>query len=356
MLGLFRLAWQNLGMTLMLLAVASPMVLSFYAGGWVAHYNWNSKQYTRSDLTGRIAVVTGGNTGLGKQTVRELVLSGGHVIITARTLRLGEDAIASMNLTMGEKERIKVLPLELGDFESIRAFPDLFVSLPAEFFFHKPPRIDILILNAGVMLGTPTLPTSNYTTTKSGFELHIGVNHLGHALLARLLLPFLNDGPPLPRVVVVSSGLESRSYEEGVAFDSWVKQDPRYSDGVAYAQSKLANILFVRGLADHVKDKVLVFSCHPGIIQTDLGRHMVSQLSLTKRLAMVVFNLATASVEQGAHNQLYLATAKELEDGILQGFYFDPVGMHNLPRHPQSMNKTLISLLWQKTEDIVGKF
>lgn len=201
-----------------------------------------------------------------------------------------------------------------------------------------------------------------FELTKDGLEAHIGVNHLAHFHLTQLLLPKLKASAPA-RVVSVSSAAESQAYAEGIRFDLWEARGEDYEDGNAYGQSKLANLLFARELAHRLEGTgVSAFSCHPGIIVTELGRYMAAQMGAEAAAAGefakaansfggMLMNSAMLSAADGALTQLYLATSPALP---FNGGYYVPIATVAEPKHPQARNLTLQTLLWETSEAVIA--
>ncbi|HEX4352598.1 MAG TPA: oxidoreductase, partial [Polyangiales bacterium] len=207
------------------------------------------------DQTGRTAIVTGANTGIGRETARMLALKGANVILACRNADKGQAAIASI---LAEKPagRVSVETLDLSDLESVAAFANDFRS--------RHDRLDLLIENAGVMV--PPLGR-----TRQGFELQFGTNHLGHFALAGRLLPLI-ERTTGSRIVVVSSTAQNFGKID-LSDLNW--ESRRYSAWLAYGQSKLANILFTLELSRRLSARgssVRVTAAHPGYTATDLQR------------------------------------------------------------------------------------
>jgi len=244
-----------------------------------------------ADLTGKYAVVTGGNSGIGIETVRALASAGAAVTLCARDVVSGERVAADLRAT-GIPGAISVQPLDLADLASVKAAAAALGELP---------RIDLLILNACVM-------ASPLMRTKQGFEMQIGTNHVGHfALTTALLEKIKGQGAPA-RIVAVSS----TAHKMG-GFDltdlNWTRRG--YSSWGAYGASKLANILFVKGLAARLAgSQVSAYSLHPGVISTNLQRHMSGCLRSTFN---GLFGVFMKSVPQGAATSVWAAVAPELE-------------------------------------------
>jgi NAD(P)-dependent dehydrogenase (short-subunit alcohol dehydrogenase family) len=249
------------------------------------------------DQTGRTAVVTGANSGLGLETTRELARHGAHVIMAVRNLDKGATAAGQIRAQI-PGARLELRHLDLADLDSVRAFAagDL-------------PALDLLINNAGVMM--PPL-----TRTRQGFELQIGANHLGHFALTALLWPHL-AGAPAARVVTVSSGLHKRG---AIDFDDLSYTSRLYLPTGAYAQSKFANVLFALELDRRLRAAGLPAAsllAHPGYAATNLQTSgPTGMLARFGAMGNVMFAQSAAA---GALPQLYAATAPEATGGQFIG-------------------------------------
>ncbi len=220
---------------------------------------------SKAHLKGKTVLVTGANCGIGYETALELAKRQARVILACRNIENGEQAAVKIRQKSGNQDII-FLQLDLESMVSIRLF--------AEKILEFEPHIDVLINNAGVMY-------PDYCATEDGFELHMGVNHLGHFLLTNLLLERLKESQP-SRIVTVSSLLYKNC--DQFDFDNMnSKSEARLSTQpnrhVAYCQSKLANILFTRELARRLSGtRVTANVLSPGMVQTRLGRHSLRKL------------------------------------------------------------------------------
>ena len=246
------------------------------------------------DLSGKTAVVTGVNSGIGQETMRVLALRGAHVIGTARTL---DKAIQACSAVDGETTP---LACELTDKTSVRGCAAAIREMG-----HS---IDVLIANAGIMM-VPKLEQAD------GIELQFATNHLGHFLLVNLLKDRV-EAADMGRIVVVSSSGHRQA--SAIAFDN-LSGEHGYSALRAYSQSKLANVLFTRLLAKRLSNGATANALHPGIIQTNLGRHINPFL---KMLLAPFFFPFSKTVAQGAATQVYVATRPELE-GVTGKYFSD---------------------------------
>ncbi|GLZ59512.1 SDR family NAD(P)-dependent oxidoreductase [Micromonospora sp. NBRC 107095] len=291
--------------------------------------NWTEQQIPRQD--GRVAVVTGANTGLGFETARLLAERGASVVLAVRDTAKGERAAARINGDVAVRE------LDLTSLESVRAAA---AGLHAT---HQ--RIDLLINNAGVMY-TPK------QTTRDGFELQFGTNHLGHFALTGLLLDLLLPVPGSRVVTVSSVGHRIRA---AIGFDD-LQWQRSYSRVAAYGQSKLANLMFTyelqRRLAAH--GTTVAVAAHPGVSNTELVRNApaVIRRPITL-LAPVITQPATA----GALPTLRAAT----DPSVLGGQYYGPDGLGEVrgtPRlvtsSPASYDLAVQQRLWAVSEDLTG--
>ncbi|WP_369068652.1 SDR family NAD(P)-dependent oxidoreductase [Kineococcus terrestris] len=284
------------------------------------------------DQRGRVAVVTGANTGLGLETARVLAARGATVVLAVRDPAKGRAAAARA----GGDARVQ--ELDLTSLESVRA--------AAAALREAHPRIDLLVNNAGVMY-TPR------STTRDGFELQLGTNHLGHFALTGLLLDRLLPVPGSRVVTVSSVGHRIRA---AIRFDD-LQGERSYSRVGAYGQSKLANLMFTyelqRRLAAHGTTTVAV-AAHPGASSTELARNAPAAVRFAAdRLAPLLTQPAAA----GALPTLRAAT----DPAVLGGQYYGPDGPGEVRGHPvvvtsspQSYDLGLQQRLWTVSEELTG--
>ncbi|NKB99298.1 MAG: SDR family NAD(P)-dependent oxidoreductase [Pseudomonadales bacterium] len=274
------------------------------------------------DLRGKIALVTGVNSGIGMETMRVLALRGAHVIGTCRTFEKAETACASVSgLTTP-------MACELADLDSVR---DCAARIKGDFS-----QLDIVIANAGIM-ALPKLEQAH------GIELQFATNHLGHFLLVTSLVESLAEDA---RVVIVSSEAHRSTPKGGIEFDN-LSGETGYSALRAYGQSKLANILFANRLAKQLEGRATVNSLHPGVIGTNLGRHIHPMLAWT--LGLVMFPFAK-TIPQGAATSCYVATAPELDN--VSGRYFSDCEEKAATTFATS--EQLADRLWTASENLVS--
>lgn len=290
------------------------------------------------DQSGRVAIVTGSNTGLGYETARVLAARGAHVVLAVRDVEKGRAAAAKI-VGLSPRADVKVQPLDLGSLQSVRT--------AAEELKTAYPRIDLLINNAGVMYPSPR------QTTKDGFELQFGTNHLGHFALTGLILDHLLPVPG-SRVVVVAS--IAHRIQAAIHFDD-LQWERSYNRVAAYGQSKLANLMFAYELQRKLAAQggpTIAVAAHPGISNTELTRHSPSWMMPAYNLiAPLVLN----SAEMGALPQLRAAT----DPAVQGGQYYGPDGFQELRGNPklvkstaQSHNESIQDKLWTVSEELTG--
>ena len=221
----------------------------------IASYTRSGKYINdNAKITGKVVIVTGANTGIGKATVLDLAKRGGKIYLACRSEEKGIAALNEIKEATGN-ENLHFLALDLTSLDSVREFSKKFHELET--------RLDILINNAGLL--------SPLERTKEGFEINMGVNHLGHFLLTNLLLDLLKVSAP-SRIVVVSSDLHRVGNIDKENFNS----DKSFAGSVrAYGNSKLANILFTRKLSKMLQGTgVTVNSLCPGAVNTEATRYL----------------------------------------------------------------------------------
>ncbi|CAN5689482.1 SDR family NAD(P)-dependent oxidoreductase [soil metagenome] len=300
-----------------------------------------ANKWTESDVpdqSGRVAIVTGSNTGLGYETARVLAARGAHVVLAVRDVAKGQAAAAKI-VGLSPRADVKVQPLDLGSLQSVRTAAE---ELKAAY-----PRMDLLINNAGVMYPSPR------QTTKDGFELQFGTNHLGHFALTGLVLDHLLPVPG-SRVVVVAS--MAHRIQAAIHFDD-LQWERGYHRVAAYGQAKLANLMFAYDLQRRLAAKnepTISVAAHPGVSDTELTRHLPGFLTPLYNLAAP---LVTNSAQLGALPTLLAATDPTVQGGQ----YYGPDGFQELRGHPKLVNSTaqshdeaLQKRLWTVSEELTG--
>ncbi|WP_392841280.1 oxidoreductase [Streptomyces sp. LN500] len=297
---------------------------------------WNASDIP--DQSGRTAVVTGANSGIGLVTARELARGGARVLLACRDESRGKEAESRIRAAV-PGARVEFAALDLADLSSVREFA---AAYPSD-------RLDLLINNAGVM----ALP---YGRTADGFETQFGVNHLGHFALAGLLLPKLLDTPGA-RVVSVSSAMHAASNIDIGDLNS----ERNYRRWIAYGRSKTANLLFVHELARRLAASgsgIVAAAAHPGYAATNLQTAGVRMEN--RKAAERVFELGNRIVAQpassGALPTLYAATAP----GVRPNSFTGPklLGWRGAPapswRARWTLNDVAGERLWVASEQLTG--
>ncbi len=280
------------------------------------------------DLTGKTALVTGCNSGIGHETMRVLALRGAHVLGAARTAEKAEAACASV------EGRTTPLVIELTDFAGIVAAADQVKAMGQP--------VDMLICNAGVM-------ELQELEQVNGIEKQFVVNHLGHFVLVNQLLDQVMSAPQ-GRIVNVSSGSATRlAPEEGIEFDN-LSGERGYDPGRAYGQSKLANVLFTLELARRLQDTNATSNAlRPGVIPTNLGRHLPQWQVWALKTVGKPF---TKTIAQGAATTCYVATSPALEK--VSGYFFNHCNPHRPGGHTE--NTEMAAKLWTVSEELTAGY
>ncbi|XP_017206915.1 retinol dehydrogenase 12 isoform X2 [Danio rerio] len=282
----------NYGAVLALLVISFVLLRKWIAGGVC-------KSHARLD--GKTVVITGANTGIGRETAKDMAYRGARVVMACRDLIRAEDAAEYIRRCTGNGN-VVIRHLNLASLYSVREFAKEFIATEE--------RLDILINNAGVMMCPKCV-------TEDRFETQLAVNHLGHFLLTNLLLEMLKRSSP-SRVVNVSSIAHVGGKIE---FDDLFFDKRPYSPLVSYKQSKLANVLFSRELARRMKGTGVSSYClHPGVIRTDLSRHILSWFPMLKTILYLPSMLLMKTPWQGAQTTIYCAVTEGLESK--SGSYF----------------------------------
>lgn len=291
------------------------------------------------DLTGKVIIVTGGNSGIGYESVKAFSLNGAEVVLASRNLDRGEEARKKV-INEYPEAKINVIQLDLGDLESVSRF--------ASDFKKEYKQLDVLLNNAGIMM-------SPYFKTKDGFEGQMGINHLGHFALTGLLLDRLLKTPD-SRVVNVSSGAHKRGEMD---FDNLLFENGKdYSPVKAYGRTKLANLLFTyelqRKLETHKKD-MIALAAHPGVAKTNLGRYL--EKKFLYKLLSPLFMWISQGQEMGALPQIRASVDPDVKGGE----YYGPEGRNEMKGYPVRVESSTAShnledaaRLWEKSERLTG--
>ena len=295
--------------------------------------------WTTSDIpdqSGRVAVVTGSNTGLGLATAEALAGAGAEVVMAVRNLDKGE-AARSQILEQHPDATIHIQSLDLASLESVRAAADELLA--------RHDRLDLLINNAGLMY-------TKWQTTADGFELQMGVNHLGHFALTSVLLDRLMATSGSRIVNVSSVAHKIRSTLDPATMMS----GERYDRTAAYGRSKLANLLFTYELQrrlDAAESTTAALAAHPGVSATELGRESPAVVQFSMKIGKPLLQ----SAAKGALPQLRAAT----DPDAVGGQYYGPDGFMEWRGNPvvvtsteRSHDRDLQQALWAESERLTG--
>lgn len=299
--------------------------------------NWTTDHIP--ELSGKVIIVTGGNSGLGFESVKAFAGKGAHVVLACRSEAKGEKARSEIR-TLHPEATIEVEKLDLADLSSVRRFAGNFIN------HHS--RLDVLLNNAGIM-------TTPYFRTKDDFEGQMGTNHLGHFALTGLLLPVIRKTPGA-RVVTVSS----MAHKGGkMDFSNLLfEQGTGYSPMKAYSRSKLANLLFtyeLQRLFEAHGDSNKAVAAHPGISQTDLFRYLDEKWYF--RMVQPLFRAFTQDGQAGALPQIRASVDPDVKGGA----FFGPSGFFEMRGSPVrvksngvSKNREVAKRLWDVSEELTG--
>lgn len=312
---------------------STGLTVAFFAGaGMLALRRWLAGGVCRSKvrLDGKTVLITGANTGIGKETALDMARRGARVILACRDMTRAHLAADAIRQQSGNGN-VVVKKLDLASLQSVR---DL-----AKDVEENEKRLDILINNAGIMMCPKW-------QTEDGFEMQFGVNHLGHFLLTNCLLDLLKKSSP-SRVVIVSS----LAHEKGrIHFDD-INLDKDYKREESYRQSKLANVLFGKELAKRLQGTgVTVYSLHPGVIRTELGRHFFPTLALWKRIIAMPLIMLIKSPWEGAQTTIYCAVDESLAN--VSGLYYSDCAPKTAA--PQAQDDAAAKKLWDLSASMVG--
>ncbi|MBN2605016.1 MAG: SDR family NAD(P)-dependent oxidoreductase [Bacilli bacterium] len=295
---------------------------------------WTTNQI--GDLTGKVFIVTGANSGIGFEATKVFAGKGAQVIMACRNQSKAQDAKQQI-LREFPDAKLVLMQLDLTDFSSIESFSNE-VKLQYQ-------RIDVLLNNAGIM----TVP---YGSTKDNLELQIGVNHFGHFYLTMKLLPLI-DKTPNSRIVSIASIAHKFGKLNPTTFV--YDENRKYHTARAYAQSKLANLLFTYGLQTRLEElgsKVKVLAAHPGISRTNLGEHIKT---LSYKPIRGLINLFNQSQQEGSLPGIRACT----DSSAKSGQYYGPSGFYEMKGHPvvtkstkRSHSKELQNILWEESHKI----
>jgi len=291
---------------------------------------WNSEQIT--DQKGRIVIVTGATSGLGKEAAHVLAQKNAEVVMAVRNSAKGEKVAAEIREANSDA-KVAVMELDLGSLKSVKAFSDAFIK--------KYKRLDILINNAGVMM-------CPYSKTEDGFEIQMGTNHLGHFALTGQLMPLLKKTPG-SRIVSTSSVVHRNG---AIDFNDINWESRPYKTAKAYGDSKIANLYFTYALAKKISgngSNPMVTAAHPGWTSTELQRH--------SGFFSFMNNFFAQNLSMGTLPTLLAATDPEANPGD----YYGPRKMMEMRGYPIKVKSNELSLdekkaekLWELSEEMTG--
>nr|GMC87140.1 short-chain dehydrogenase TIC 32, chloroplastic-like [Ipomoea batatas] len=260
------------------------------------------------DASNLTAIVTGGASGIGLETVRVLAQRKVHVIIAARNTDAAKDA-KDLILRDNRTAKVDIMKLDLNSIRSIKAFSDDFKALRLP--------LNILINNAGIMF-------CPFQLSEDGYEMQFATNHLGHFYLTNLLLDRMKETAKATgiegRIVNLSSIAHRYPYRKGIRFDK-INDKKSYDDKMAYGQSKLANILHANELSRRLQEEganITVNSVHPGVIMTNLMRHSTITMSMYQHIIYTNLN----ALIYGAATTCYVALHPDMK-GVTGKYFVD---------------------------------
>jgi retinol dehydrogenase 12 len=269
-------------------------------------------------------LITGGNTGIGLSTAAALARAGGRVYIGCRSAAAGEAAIERIKSQADEAD-VRLLTLDLASLASVRACANSFLELDEP--------LHVLVNNAGV--------GGQRGLTADGFELHFGVNHLGHFALTQLLLERLTASGPGARVVNVSS--EAHYDARGIDYAAVRRPTATFVGMREYAVSKLCNVLFTQELARRLAGTgVTAYALHPGVVASDIWRRV-------PRLARPIITRRMLTTEQGAATSVYCATSPAVAAD--SGLFYDKCAVKEAS---PVATQELAALLWKQSAEWTG--
>ncbi|KAI9335708.1 hypothetical protein BDR26DRAFT_822388 [Obelidium mucronatum] len=296
-------------------------------------------------LKGKTAIVTGGNTGIGYQIVKNLALNGAKVFLAARSKERADKAISQLEKEAKKANRSISVEFVRVDLADLKQTKEAAIKLA-----QRIDRIDILVNNAGVM---DILAKDSFSLSKDGWENMFATNHLGHFMFTKQLLPVLLHSPGIPRIIVLSSSATWRAPLCGIDFDSLKEKRCDFVPFHYYGQSKLANLLFSNRLHELHGSQIIVNAVHPGAVASDLLRPPRFSILwlLTSWIPKSFFTLLSMgkllSVEKGAYSALFAATTTQTD---IRGKYIIPFGAVSKDYHPKGSDTALAKQLWDLSE------
>jgi NAD(P)-dependent dehydrogenase (short-subunit alcohol dehydrogenase family) len=288
---------------------------------------FNNRDLESISMNGKKCIVTGANSGIGKETTVFLAQMDAHVIMVCRSEKRGKKAMNEIR-EKNPKAQLDLMLCDLSSFSEVRSF--------AEKFKANYNKLDLLINNAGVYL-------SNYTESEDGVATMMAVNHFSPFLLTHLLLPILKQSSP-SKIINVNSGAHRNgeiSLEEVGKIEKWPTAGWR-----GYATTKFVNLLTIYKFAEKLNgSEVTINAYNPGMTKTNLPRH-----SLGAKIMWKLISLFIKSAKEGAEPLVYLAVHPEMKD--ISGKYFDQYEMKK--SSPKSYDKELQEEVWRESLKVTG--
>lgn len=311
----------NIETILVLLCLVAATLIIFF---WLYRLWIQGSRYTKNTrIDGKVVLITGANTGIGKETAIALAQRGGKIYIACRSTERGNAARNDI-IHRSKSSNVHYRQLDLASMKSIRKFVTEFVA--------EESQLHILINNAGVF----ACPQSQ---TEDGFEMQFGVNHLGHFLLTNLLLDKLTPA----RIINVTSMLHLKGE---INKDDLMFEKHDYDPFIAYNQSKLANVIFTKELSRRYP-QISSFTLHPGLINTEAFRHLNDKMAILKPFSRLIAFLLFKTPEAGAQTTLYCA----LKPGLPSGGYFNNCKLAKA--NPLADDERLSKFLWDESAKLV---
>ncbi|KAI7906118.1 NAD(P)-binding protein [Cokeromyces recurvatus] len=287
------------------------------------------------DLSGKVAIITGSNTGIGKVCALEMARKNCTVVLACRNEEKTKAVVEQIKSETGN-QNVEFIRIDLLELASIKQFVEQFLT--------RHDQLHILINNAGVMC-------CSFGLSKDNIEIQFATNHVAHYYLTSLLWPTIVKSTPSCRIVNVSSIGHMIPFKE-LNLES-ISDPAKYNKIIHYAKSKTCNILFTRELTKRLQDKdinnVYVNCSHPGAVKTDLYRHLTR---IDEKTFVSFINLFLITPEDGAITQLYLATSPEVEQKDIKGHYYVPYASPNKP-YGVAASKDAPKELWDFTEKLL---
>lgn len=332
---------KGLGVSAAIVGVSAYLLRRRVSRKWI---DYRSQEH---DLTNKLIVITGGNTGLGFEAAKDFAQRNGKILIACRSLAKGQEAVESIRNSTGNTN-VECLELDLASLTSVQEFVATVKS--------KYSRIDVLICNAGVWIPPDSQKDLEHYKTKDGFEIHFGVNHLSHFLLSQSLLDLLEKSDNA-RIVWVSSSLMKSGK---IDFDQYnhiyearkVSKEQKSHAPPAYCDTKLMNALTCRHLATKLPPSITTYSVCPGWCRSSLGRH-VSFPAVAKMAVLPIMFMIQRTSQQGAQNIVFAACADELKSGEI---YMDGEIAKEQTSCMDDLGNELPQKLWERSEQLLKSF